>query len=130
MQSMLDKVKLPKEVAEAIVRVRSNYKSGCEFDLRLLKMENWDWLIPIFEYVEESKTNMINYFNALVIGYEVEQTPEDKVREWYFDLQKQINDGVNGPYLDRVKYEMNTIYRCVSLLGIKISGVNANETTT
>ncbi|MED0870398.1 hypothetical protein P4T23_15465 [Bacillus spizizenii] len=61
---------------------------------------------------------------ALVNGYEIEKTPEEKVREFY--------DGFKG---DPQKYPAETHSRCktsqrvikctLNLLGIEIKGVNA-----
>lgn len=109
---MSEKVKLPKEVAEAIRVVRGAYKSNCEFDLEFLKRESFDWMQPIIEYTQESRDNMANYFAALVNGYEVEQTPEDKVREYYNNIKQ--NQELQAVAL-----------RLLDILNIKIEGVNA-----
>lgn len=112
----MDKVKLPREVAEAIQRVRSHYKSGCEYDLDLLKKEDWDCIHPIVVFTQDSRVNMQLYFEALVNGYEVEQTPEDKVRD-YFNYCK-------NSAAPEIRSEMYGIRNTLNILGIKIEGVN------
>lgn len=54
--------------------------------------------------------------SALVNGYTVEQTPEEKVHEYYDSLNEQ--DGFESA-------EQDGILTTLDLLGIKIEGVNA-----
>jgi hypothetical protein len=54
---------------------------------------------------------------AIVIGYTVEQSPEEKVREYY---EMYAHRGLDGHY-------RAAITQTLDILGIKIEGVNAHE---
>jgi DNA integrity scanning protein DisA with diadenylate cyclase activity len=56
---------------------------------------------------------------ALICGYEVaKQTPEDKVRDYYVYLHKEVRDEYTQGTIDGVK-------ETLKMLEIKIEGVNA-----
>src|SRR5690554_4232723 len=120
----MDKVKLPKEVAEAIDGLRDE---GCENQqiLELIyKTDMSAFAIRLTGFV------MIHGFDtllqALVNGYEVYETPEDKVREYAELLRVQhINatagrNDTSSPYGDELRGCMKTLDK----LGIQIEGVN------
>ncbi|MEC2215100.1 hypothetical protein [Bacillus velezensis] len=56
---------------------------------------------------------------ALVNGYEVEKTPEEKVREYFEKLWADYCD------TNEIEIAKETIINTLDLLGIKIEGVNA-----
>lgn len=119
---MENKVRLPREVGNSIKRIRENYKSGCEYDLEFLSKERYSGMDEITEFVYESRENMILYYQALVNGYEIEETPEEKIQEM-FKKPGPFNDGIG---------EMSTAYRngirdTLDTLNITIKGVNDNE---
>ncbi|MCY8754771.1 hypothetical protein [Bacillus haynesii] len=64
---------------------------------------------------------------ALINGYEVEKTPEEKVREYY----EKLCDGYDRAqfYEDQGKYLLmkRAVRRTLGALGIKISGINDEE---
>jgi hypothetical protein len=57
---------------------------------------------------------------ALICGYEVEQTPEDRLREYYERLDKRpLSETPPGWYTAR------GVCNTLDILGITIAGVNA-----
>ncbi|MEH6941619.1 DUF1642 domain-containing protein [Bacillus sp. JJ722] len=125
----MSKVILPKEVAEAIERLReggcSNFEiirqaHGAVFTETYLTIKRW-----AFENGGGSSDDLMS---ALINGYEVEQNPEDRLREFYEEclINASRADGLgralqrefeSGKYLG-IKCTLNT-------LGIKIEGINA-----
>lgn len=110
----MEKLRLPKEVADGIKYLRENYKSGCEYDIGLILREGWEVTIPILAYVESSRENLENYFRSLVNGYEVELSPEDRVRKYCINTLSIANGTeIRAGIID-----------VLNILGIKIEGVN------
>jgi hypothetical protein len=111
------KAKLPKNVADAIDYYRS------------FNMTNRALLEEIYDPQANQSGQAINrwlcgnderydvLYTALVNGYEVELTPEDKVRERY-NLYISCEDRKERGMAIGIKEALN-------ILGIKISGVNA-----
>ncbi|MCP1355430.1 DUF1642 domain-containing protein [Aneurinibacillus migulanus] len=102
----MEKVKLPKEVAKSIE------------DLREIGADNWDIVFTFAsgdEYhnhlVEFAKEHTDRFLQALVNGYEIEMTPEEKVYEYYHEHTENSDEKVG-------------VCRTLNLLGIKIEGVN------
>jgi len=118
----MEKVKLPREVAEAIEGVKKHADEALLYDMQYMRdvceYEKFDApkFQPIWNWINQHGYK--EYFKALVNGYEVEQTPEDKVRE-LFDYFDQT-----GPYAG--VDVRNKIARMFCLLDIKIEGVNSN----
>ncbi|WP_332606816.1 hypothetical protein [Bacillus spizizenii] len=124
---------ITKEQAEAIelcieVYERQGLKCGNEINAQMLihhakvcDGETTPWF-GRFECLND--LDIMTLAAALVNGYEIEKTPEEKVREFY--------DGFKG---DPQKYPAETHSRCktsqrvikctLNLLGIEIKGVNA-----
>jgi hypothetical protein len=116
---MSKKVTLPKEVAEAIELQRGYDHDWILFDIELLSEERHSSanksLATIYRYY---KLNKRDYFSALVNGYEVEQTPEENLREYY--------ETFNAPFAERfIESEQHVIAKTLNILGIKIAGINA-----
>ncbi|MEC1625494.1 hypothetical protein P9E08_08885 [Bacillus mojavensis] len=63
---------------------------------------------------------------ALVNGYEVEKTPEERVREYYYDLRR-AEDRLEerGESGSQFRQGWQSVGETLNLLGIKIEGVNA-----
>lgn len=115
---MSEIVKLPREVAEAIERFRN---IGCDNASIIYTFASGEDKNNI-DFANYAADNFDTLLQALVNGYEVEQTPEEKVREYYelnkpdeymnqnqFNIQAAVREGV-----------LNTL----NLLNIKIKGVN------
>lgn len=116
----MEKVVLPKEVADAITNLRNagltdfyiigNAYNGNRHDADLkLITEYINENANAFD--DEEEKGYMHIMKALVNGYEVKQTPEDKVKEMY---QKSTEHCFR-----------KAIFMTLSTLNIKIEGVNA-----
>lgn len=125
---MSEKVKLPRGVAGAIETIRkSNMSEHGLYDIDWLEsdIDDNDQIRiakdSICIYIESStdqfdpKHPLINYYKALVNGYEVEETPEEKVRYWYEN--PDIHNYNPNSWKMGIKVTLDA-------LGIKIEGVN------
>jgi hypothetical protein len=70
---------------------------------------------------EASSISDDDFIAALYIGWEIEQTPEEKVREYY----ERVKPGSYHCELQPGDYKISAIKHTLNLLGIKIEGVNA-----
>lgn len=106
-----NKVTLPRDVAEAIERYLN------EFDKeRLLKAhgDSGEWVDDDRQAL--NKIDLMTLASALVNGYEVEKSPEERVLKFY--LEGDV------PY-QWMSEKRRIIKTTLDLLGIKIEGVNA-----
>ncbi|MED2979534.1 hypothetical protein P4284_23005 [Bacillus swezeyi] len=65
---------------------------------------------------------------ALINGYEVEKTPEEKIREYYEEAQRRCKARSETGDIEGLRYNAGRGYGVVDtldILGIKIEGVNA-----
>jgi hypothetical protein len=122
----MDKVKVTKEVAEAIETLRTQGCSSCAI---LLKAEGAltsepDLTLNKWAFGFEGGTPDF-LMTALVNGYEVEKTPEDEVREYYDGLNFDPLACEICPKERRVRIEKRLSIRLtLNKLGITIEGVN------
>lgn len=121
---MSEKVKLPREVGNAL----DNISRMDAYKLRLLEalLHPNVKLSPDMEIVDQWADQESNNFEillqALVNGYEAEQSPEDKVRELYKIVPP---NRVWNPYeADQLGAYRNGIIDVLDALNIKIEGVN------
>lgn len=122
-----NKVILPRDVAEAIEKLRSygfsnwnvmDKAQGAICSEPDLTLHKW-------AFAEEGEGTPDVLMSALVNGYTIEQTREEKVREYY---EESINrkDNAKMEYIrDRACSEAVGILTTINILGIKIEGVNA-----
>ncbi len=125
----MNKVTIPREVAEAIE------------ELRNAGMSNWA-IIAIandpseYSYVIDEKclgeySTTLSRFKgdkllvALVNGYEIEQTPEERLRDIFIDAANERLSAMSGGeyyvgMMDGIRTALNT-------LGIKIVGINVYD---
>jgi hypothetical protein len=115
---MTDKVKLPREVAEALDSLRGKGYSNFTI-LSYVINEKYIAHLPeiatIVKAYERDNFSFDTLLNALVNGYEIEKSPEDKVREYYRSLWSE----------NRYDKPQLAIRKTLNLLGIKVPGVNA-----
>lgn len=110
----MDKVKLPKQVAESIEKLRSHDFEVTNHDIIYAFAASKSNEYPALVEFASNDRNFDTLLKALVNGYEVEQTPEDKVREFYQDrLNAEDHSQVNG-----ILFTLNAF-------GKKIEGVNS-----
>ncbi|MEK5109912.1 DUF1642 domain-containing protein [Cytobacillus sp. FSL K6-0129] len=132
---MANKVTIPKGVAEAIEKLReygweqANLLNAGEFintDRPTLAEIGGEHIgFPIAEWLSNDfHANYPNYVSALVNGYEIEQSPEDKLREYYAEL-KGTYDSSSGLESYRVDGMLQSVETTLDILGIQIEGINA-----
>lgn len=132
---MTKKVTLPRDVAEAIEKLReygweqANLLNAGEFiniDRPTLAEIGGEHVgFPIAEWLSKDfHANYSNYVSALVNGYEIEQSPEDKLREYYAEL-KGTYDSSSGLESYRVDGMLQSVETTLDILGIQIEGINA-----
>ncbi|MEH6941618.1 hypothetical protein [Bacillus sp. JJ722] len=115
------KVTLPADVAQALESALDNWCGNKERLLSVHAMPS-DWLGGL----EPLNTlDMITLASALINGYEIEKTPEEKVSYYYkFLIAKKEDPRYYGDW----KYNtgaVDAIKETLNLLDIKIEGVNA-----
>ncbi|WP_276914027.1 hypothetical protein [Aneurinibacillus aneurinilyticus] len=117
-----EKVAIPREVAEAIERIwLSGYYGNSPTRKRHDVLTNWFYLSEkyysdyqiIKRYADD---NIVNYVKAITDGYTVEQTSEERVREYYGSVYGQGDYG---------KITREAIRETLNMLDISIEGVNA-----
>lgn len=128
----MDKVKITQEQANAIEEIRARFKSGYEFDIEALgntQISTCPGTSVVYNFVHGSRDNLQLYFTALVIGYEVEETPEDKVKSFYetASTNKSILLKHSSISYDEIELQngiMRGIEGTLNRLNIKIEGIN------
>lgn len=121
---MADKVTIPKEVAGAIEELRTNVESDIDLIASIserkiapqIKISNW---LNVNDWAERESLLL----SALVNGYEVEKTPEDRVRELY-DEQVALEKETQGRDESYHFGKQRGIIATLRLLDMKIEGVN------
>lgn len=118
----MTKVKLPREVAEAIEHLRTITHSNhglistvehCDVNPVARTVYGW-------AFAKSGAGSPDLLMQALVNGYEAEKSPEEKVRDYYEPFSSQHRR------LTSDKYAIGfAIVQTLELLGIKIEGVNA-----
>lgn len=105
----MEKVKVTKEVAEAIERQLSRRSR-----------------IDIVQSAAKTGVLTDDFARALYIGYEIEKSPENKVRE-YFDELVGCEEALElvGTSGAQFRQGWQSVKHTLDLLGIKIEGVNA-----
>jgi len=113
------KVTVTKKVAEAIEDVRKMYRDSeiiatIEIDRGCTAYGSK--MPTLIKFTRQAEGNLDLIMQALVNGYEVEKSPEEKIREYY--------ESLNDEFTYEPK-ERDGIEQTLNLLGIKIGGVNA-----
>jgi hypothetical protein len=118
-----DKVKLPKEVGSLLEDLINQGDRTIYGVLSHMTMNCNQRTVEARKILEALEDPWSLIMQALVNGYEIEETPEDKVREYYEKLKKHSLNETKGEttYTERLVGVLKTL----ELLNIKISGVNA-----
>jgi DNA-binding Lrp family transcriptional regulator len=123
------RVTLPREVAEAIEKLRENGVRNFAIIHSALKLSEAsaeekvisDWVTENFQ------DNLDALIIALVNGYEIEKSPEDKVREYYEEMREVFKSTIDGSYDEEyLRGIIHGVVKTLNLLDIKIPGVNAD----
>jgi Protein of unknown function (DUF1642) len=114
------RVALPREVAEAIEKLREKGLTNYGFMNHAINLDrNCAETRIISGWLDENfHANFEVLMIALVNGYEIEKSPEEKVRE-FFESCRQFD----STYYYGAKYGIITT---LNILDIKIPGVNAD----
>jgi DNA integrity scanning protein DisA with diadenylate cyclase activity len=123
------KIVLPKNVATALAHYVNLADSKHEAFTDILSLgyeaERSELILRHFEH------DFDELMEALICGYEVEKSPEEKVRD-YYEYVKSERETLQGysteglrQHADRYRSAELAIRNTLDLLGIKIAGVNA-----
>lgn len=130
----MTKINLPKEVADSIEYLKEiGWSELMLFDCRNFLTEANKPIEPpitcagkIAKYLSNDvNSNLPLYMSALVNGYTVEQTPEEKVREYYDSNDWTGDEELVPTERQRMLGRRQGVRRTLDLLEIKIEGVNA-----
>ncbi|MEH7521748.1 DUF1642 domain-containing protein [Bacillus sp. JJ1503] len=121
----MTKVTLPREVAEAIENMRERGRSnGAIIATAMTNGSGAGVGWTLATYVLEHEGNSDKLMTALLNGYEIEKSPDEKVREYYDELSDS-NVSVYSENHHRNNRERAGIRKTLDLLGIQIEGINA-----
>jgi DNA integrity scanning protein DisA with diadenylate cyclase activity len=120
---MSEKVLVPKEVAAAIAHYVNLADTKTEALTDILSMG----------YEAARSETILRHFDgnhdelmqALICGYEVEKSPEEKVCEFFDYLETQYRENLLNRDASKYHLAIVTLKRVLNDLGIKIAGVNA-----
>lgn len=114
------KVVVTKEVAEAIEELYIEYGGKTPDRVEVI---TYDIIRVTSMRKEFGGMRLQDVIKAISEGYEVERSPEDKVREYY---ARNGNEYASTPYTTNLfEGRRQGIVETLDLLGIKIEGVNA-----
>src|SRR5690606_4454884 len=129
----MSKVTVPAEVARAISLMRKEGATNYEIIHRAngALLTEPDVVLRRWAFGEQAPANPDMLMSALVNGYEVEQSPEERLREyyeWYVDKydKARLNGGqFHGFRRDELYRGKVAIESTLEILGITIEGTNA-----
>jgi hypothetical protein len=120
---MSRKVTLPKEVAEAVGYYRGQgFSNASIISTAVTNAGVGSHAKALVYYVTAGENNSDELMRALVIGFAVDQTPEEQIREYWEDVMTRWE---NADDTDRY-YEgsHDAILTVLGILRAKIEGVN------
>jgi hypothetical protein len=125
MSDKVARVTLPREVAEAIEDLRNKgWRNTYLMRIPFTSSVSGTSSDIIRQYAVD---NLETYMSALVNGYEIEKSPEDKVREYYEEMREVFKSTIDGSYDEEyLRGIMHGVVKTLNLLGIKVPGVNAS----
>lgn len=115
----MEKVILPREVARAIERLKG---FGDDADMVETHVKNPNgWVAdPILNGLP-----LETFISALYIGYEIEKSPEDNLRDYFEKVKDDRRFSGIYPAQRFRDGKMEGIHATLNILGIKIEGVNS-----
>ena len=123
--NMTQKVTLPREVAEAIEGLRRLGKDNRWIIEAANGITNGTYSMKIRAFAYKDGGNFDKILTALVNGYEIEKSPEEKVREYYdATLESMAVSDTISEHHESYGITLG-IRKTLDLLGIQIEGVNA-----
>jgi DNA integrity scanning protein DisA with diadenylate cyclase activity len=110
------KITVPQAVANAIAHYVALADSKHEAFQDILSLgyeaEKSELILRHFEH------DFDELMEALICGYEVEKTPEERIRDYYKDRRHSQEGSI-------ASYQAESIEKTLNILGINIEGVNA-----
>jgi len=122
----MEKVKLPREVAEAIDKLKAEGYRPYPIVCKVHEGKSYDDRVSVLRKYAIDNDNKL--MHALVNGYEVEQTPEDRIRQMYREWAEKVTEAYkSGDEESHKKYKcrIQGVMETLVILGIQIEGVNA-----
>lgn len=125
------KVTVTKEVAEAIEDVRELFSDTAIIAIIENDRGNTAYgtkMSTLVRFARQAEGNIDLIMRALVLGYTVEKSPEEKVREYYDRCRAKHAEVVKCDLTNAAKHwsgQMVGASITLDILGIKIEGVNA-----
>jgi len=125
---MSEKMKISKQLAKSFEDIEYNSSRDQLYDLSFIASQansGWDSCKIVMSFVQG--VGRAKYFELLVNGYDVELTPEEKVREYFSETHSEYLDAPTDTLVEqRFCGRIDGILETLHLLGITIEGVNAN----
>src|SRR5690606_5663468 len=114
----MSKVTVPAEVARAISLMRKEGATNYEIIHRAngALLTEPDVVLRRWAFGEQAPANPDMLMSALINGYEVEKTPEERLREYYEEFSGFPDDYEAGV--------LEGVYKTLEILGITIEGIN------
>ncbi|MED4787562.1 hypothetical protein P9429_11770 [Bacillus atrophaeus] len=116
---------ITKEQAEAIEVLRSTHDLSDEWFLLKYVDVHFGSGPEIPEFDPIASMDLMTLAAALVNGYEVEKTPEEKVREYFERLEYERANAQCLEEESRYWFMKEAVRETLEAVGIKIEGVNA-----
>lgn len=113
-----EKITLPRDVSESIERLRSKGHTDAHIVHDIERGISSEVLNEYF-YDKASPDDLMR---ALVIGYEVERTSEERLRDYYDFLVKAPYGSLNNSYQKAM-----VVKETLDILGITVEGINDKE---
>ena len=116
----MDKVKVSSEMNKAIESALDEYDRDPN---DVLANHKYDW---VFECAPLNSLNHFQLAELLINGYEVEQTPQEKIKAYFDNCERILGEFKDGCLLMNADYKgrREGVLATLSLLNIKVSGVN------
>lgn len=120
--NMTKKVTLPREVAEAIESLRN--RGASDQDIVAYGIERYTIVDAgiIYNYGQEHFRELMS---ALVNGYEIEKSPEERLREYLSEMERYRVNADSKPYYQYCRGRTEGALVALNILGIQIEGINA-----
>lgn len=118
----MEKVKVTKAVANSIEKLREAWGDAADHKMISVAFDDTDsWVSET--HAELNEMDSMTLVKALTIGYEVESTPHDSVREAFEAATRSRESAVTDLYKNFQDGIRVGIVRTLRLLDIKIEGV-------
>ena len=120
---MSEKVKVKREIAEYIEGYPLEYPKCRDWKNRLLMEHSYQFFSGSYADVSLKNVSPLGLSKILLYGYEVEETPEEKLAKWYMELEKDIKRS----YSTYDRGNRDGILRTLNTLGIEIEGIGKHD---